>query len=107
MPMEGDLYLFSLSDARILLLAKHHIGALEVADESIEGADLALHCRINVVGDVDLAASDGDLHGVPPSFRSPAPHGRPILGAARPPDYHSHGPDTPPGRPWRSPVMPV
>ena len=28
---------------------------------------------------IDLAASDGDLHEEPPMLRPPAPHGRPML----------------------------
>ena len=59
---QRHLHLLALGNARVLLLPEHHLGPIQVADESVERPDLAFHRSPHIVGNLNLATGDGDLH---------------------------------------------
>ena len=57
-----DLHLLTLGDARVFLLPEHHLGPIQVTDESVQRPDLSLHRSPHIVGNLNLATRDDDLH---------------------------------------------
>ena len=59
---QRHLHLLPLGDARILLLTEDHLSTIQPADESIQCPDLPLHRSPHIVGNLNFATRDGDLH---------------------------------------------